>query len=240
MIRQAFVAREGTVLLAADYSQIELRILAHMSGDAALVDSFVKDEDVHRRTASEIYHVAADQVTDEQRAVAKAINFGLMYGKTAFGLAEELHISRTEAKDMITRYFDRYRGVKEFLDTQVHLAHETKRVVTLFGRRRALPEIAAANPMVRANAERMAMNSPIQGTASDLIKIAMRDLDRRLAAGGTHAQLLLQVHDELVLEVPVAEVSRVTAMVKEVMESAVKLSVPLRVNVAVGKNWGEV
>jgi DNA polymerase-1 len=240
LIRQAFIAAEDCVLMAADYSQIELRILAHMSADPSLVDSFVRGQDVHRRTASEIYHVDSDRVTDEQRSVAKAINFGLMYGKTAFGLAEELKISRTDAKNMIARYFERYRGVKDFLDQQVLNAQANQFVTTLLGRKRALPEIASSNPMVRANAERMAMNSPIQGTASDLIKIAMRDLMKQFQLQNLKSRLLLQVHDELLIECPNSEIEVVQKCVVQVMEGALKLSVPLVVNVAVGKNWSEI
>jgi DNA polymerase-1 len=238
LIREAFIADEGNVLMSADYSQIELRILAHLSGDENLVKSFTINEDVHRRTASEIYHVKPEEVTDDQRAVAKAINFGLMYGKSAFGLAEELNISRTEAKDMITRYFNRYSRVKEFLDEQIASAHAHGYVTTLLGRKRALPEIKSSNHAVRANAERMAMNSPIQGTASDLIKVAMVELHAKLANEKT--RLLLQVHDELVLECPKGDVAKITKLVTETMEGALKLKVPLMVNVGTGLNWAEL
>jgi DNA polymerase-1 len=240
LIREAFIAAEDSVLISADYSQIELRILAHLSGDPSLVSSFVTGEDVHRRTASEIYHITTDQVTDLQRSVAKAINFGLMYGKGAFALAEELAISRGEAKKMIDEYFTRYSRVKEFLDSQIELAKERGYLVTLLGRKRALPEIRSTNHAVRANAERMAMNSPIQGTASDLIKVAMVELHRALETQKLKTKLLLQVHDELVLEAPKNEVDVVSALVTRVMEGALKLKVPLQVNVNVGKNWAEL
>jgi DNA polymerase I len=240
LIRQAFIADEGHVLLSADYSQIELRILAHLSKDENLMGSFLKGEDVHRRTASEIFEVKPDQVTDEQRSYAKAINFGLMYGKSAFGLAEELGITRTEAKKMIDTYFARYSKVKEQLDLQIIEAKERGYISTLLGRKRALPEIKSSNPAVRGNAERMAMNSPIQGTASDLIKMAMVKLDQELSKGSWKAKLLLQVHDELVLECPESEAARLTKLVTEVMEGALKLDVPLVVNVATGKNWAEL
>jgi DNA polymerase-1 len=239
-IREAFIAEEGCVLMSADYSQIELRILAHMSGDPVLVESFVKGEDVHRRTASEIFHKSPAQVSDEERSSAKAINFGLMYGKTVFGLAEELHISRADSKRMIDQYFTRYAGVKAFLDRQVAEAHERGHVTTLLGRKRALPEIHSKNPAIRNNAERMAMNSPIQGTASDLIKVAMVRLHRELKTGGFRARLLLQVHDELVLECPKDEVEAVQSLVTSVMESAIELRVPLLVNVGVGRSWAEL
>jgi DNA polymerase-1 len=239
-IREAFIAGEGSVLLSADYSQIELRILAHMSGDPVLIASFVKGEDVHRRTASEIFHKLPEEVTEAERSSAKAINFGLMYGKTVFGLAEELRIPRAESKRMIDRYFTRYAGVKEFLDGQVAEAHERGYVTTLLGRKRALPEIHSKNPAIRANAERMAMNSPIQGTASDLIKIAMVRLHGELKAKKLISRLLLQVHDELLLECPKDEVDEVRALVVSVMESAIGLRVPLVVNVGVGNNWAEL
>jgi DNA polymerase-1 len=240
LIREAFIAEEGNVLISADYSQIELRILAHLSGDDALVDSFLKDEDVHRRTASEIFKIQPEAVNDQQRGIAKAINFGLMYGKSAFALAEELDISRSDAKNMITQYFIRYAKVKEFLDDTIEFAKQHGYVATLLGRKRLLPEIRSSNHMVRGNAERMAMNSPIQGSASDLIKLAMIQLQKRLEDEKFKSRILLQVHDELVLEAPQNEVEKVSALVREVMEGAQVLKVPLRVNVGVGKNWAEL
>ena len=240
LIREAFIAEEEKVLLSADYSQIELRILAHLSEDPNLMGSFIQGEDVHRRTASEIYHIKADTVTDEQRGVAKAINFGLMYGKSAFGLAEELGISRTEAKKMIDEYFTRYSKVKQFLDSQVALAHEQGFVSTILGRKRMLPEIKSQNHMMRANAERMAMNSPIQGTASDLIKVAMVKLDHVLREQKLQSKMLLQVHDELVFECPQAEVETMKALVRDAMENALSLKVPLKINLSTGLNWAEL
>jgi DNA polymerase-1 len=195
---------------------------------------------VHRRTASEIFHISTDAVTDEQRSYAKAINFGLMYGKSAFGLAEELGISRGDAKKMIDQYFTRYSKVKEYLDDAIIRAKETGGITTLLGRKRALPEIRSANHMMRANAERMAMNSPIQGTASDLIKIAMVRLEVRLKAEKLKSKLLLQVHDELVLECKSEELEKVKAIVIDTMENALTLTVPLKVNVGVGQNWAEL
>jgi DNA polymerase-1 len=240
LIREAFIANEGSLLVSADYSQIELRILAHLSGDENLSASFQKGEDVHRRTASEIFHIAPDAVSDEQRGYAKAINFGLMYGKSAFGLAEELGISRGDAKKMIDQYFTRYKKVKDYLDDAIIRAKEQGGITTLLGRKRALPEIRSSNHMLRANAERMAMNSPIQGTASDLIKVAMVRLDEGLLQKKLKSKLLLQVHDELVLEAPMNELEEVKALLIETMENALKLSVPLKVNVNVGKNWAEL
>lgn len=239
-VRRAFLASPGNVLVGADYSQIELRILAHMSGDPELTKSFQKNEDVHRRTAGEIFGVSPDAVTDSQRAVAKAINFGLMYGKTAFGLSQELGISRKEAAETIERYFSRYVGVKAYLDRAIETAKATGETHTLLGRRRKLPEIHSKNHAIRANAERMAMNSPIQGTAADLMKLAMLEIDRRLRDEGFRSKLTIQVHDEVVLDCPIDEAPRVKALVIEAMEGALKLSVPLTVNASSGHNWMEL
>ncbi|MCM2321703.1 MAG: DNA polymerase I [Oligoflexia bacterium] len=245
-IRGAFVPSPGNVLVAADYSQIELRLLAHMSQDPELLRAFRHDEDVHRQTAAEIFRVAPEAVDDRQRGIAKAINFGLMYGKTAFGLAQELKIPRKEAQETIDRYFERYSAVKRFLDRQVAEAGENGYVSTLLGRKRALPDIRSRNGAVRANAERMAMNSPIQGSAADLMKLAMVELDERLREKGLRSRLIIQVHDEVVLDCPKEESEEVLALVTTVMEasgdghSGMKLSVPLKVNAAVGKNWMEI
>lgn len=236
-VRKAFVPQKGSVLLSADYSQIELRLLAHMSGDPELVRSFQRDEDVHRRTASEIFDVPPEKVDDRQRGIAKAINFGLMYGKSAFGLAQELKIGRREAQDIISRYFVRYNGVKRFLDQQILDAKEKGYAETLMGRKRYLPDIQSRNPAVRANAERMAMNAPIQGTAADLMKIAMLNLDQELDQGGYRSKLIIQVHDELLLDCPKDEAEKAQKLVCQVMENAMKLSVPLRVNTSCGDNW---
>ncbi|MGE0615322.1 MAG: DNA polymerase I [Bacteriovoracia bacterium] len=239
-IRRGFVPTEGNQFVSADYSQVELRILAHMSGDQELIHAFQKDEDVHRRTAGEIFGVKPADVDERQRGIAKAINFGLMYGKTAFGLAQELKISRTEAKEMIDRYFDRYRAVKDFLDGQIEQAREKGFTTTLLGRRRPLPDIHAKNPAIRANAERMAMNTPVQGTAADLMKLAMIQLDDSLRDGKYRSRIVVQVHDELLLDCPPAEVEPVRKLLVETMESAMSLAVPLRVNASVGKNWMEL
>ncbi len=239
-IRGGFIPSPGNVLVSADYSQIELRLLAHMSGDKELVGSFLKDEDVHRRTAAEIFGIAPEAVDDRGRGIAKAINFGLMYGKTPFGLALELKISRKEAHDIIDRYFQRYEGVKRFLDSQIEQAREKGFVTTAAGRKRRLPDINSKNPTMRGFAERMAMNTPIQGTAADLMKLAMIELDRRLEQGGYRSKLIIQVHDEVVLDCPVDEAEKVEKLVCEVMEGAMQLSVPLRVNSGRGKNWMEL
>ena len=239
-IRRAFIPSPGNVLISADYSQIELRILAHMSGDVELVKSFQKDEDVHRRTASEIYEIDPEKVDDSQRAIAKAINFGLMYGKTAFGLAQELSISRREAQDTIDRYFRRYHGVKQFLDRQIIEAKERGFTETLLGRRRYLRDLEARNPAMRAMAERMAMNTPIQGTAADLMKLAMIHLDEALIETKMSARMIIQVHDEILLDCPKSEEKAAIALVIKTLENAMTLSVPLRVNAASGSNWMEI
>jgi len=240
-IRRAFIPSAGNLLLSADYSQIELRLLAEMSRDTELVASFKRGEDVHRRTASEIFGVGVESISDEQRAVAKAINFGLMYGKSAFGLAQELGISRTEAKDRIDRYFSRYSGVKLFLDSLILGAKDRGYVTTLLGRKRVLRDIHAKNPALRANAERMAMNTPIQGTAADLMKLAMIRLDERLRNEKARSKIIIQVHDEVVLDCDRDELESVKSWVKDAMENAfqgvVEHEVPFTVNLAVGENW---
>lgn len=238
-IRQLFVAAPGCVLISADYSQIELRILAELSRDPDLVDSFQKRQDIHRRTAAELYHVEQEKVTDEMRAVAKAINFGLMYGKTPFGLSQELGIPRSEAQDMITRYFTRYAGVKNYLDQCILKARENGYVETIFGRRRYLKDIRSQNHAVRTMAERLAMNSPIQGTAADLMRLAMLDVHETLK--GTSSRMLLQVHDEVVVESPRQEAVGVAIQIKQALENAWSKRrehvVPLDVNVTSGENW---
>ena len=239
-IRRAFVPSQGCVLLSADYSQIELRLLAHMSGDKELCASFNRDEDVHRRTAAEIFSISPEQVDDRQRGIAKAINFGLMYGKTPFGLSQELHISRKEAQETIDRYFERYNGVKRFLDRQIIDAREKGYCQTLLGRKRPLPNITSRNAAIRANAERMAMNAPIQGTAADLMKLAMIELDHELEKHRYHSKLIVQVHDEVLLDCPREEAEAVQALTIKVLENAMKLDIPLRVNAAVGENWMEI
>jgi DNA polymerase-1 len=239
-IRRAFIPSQGNVLLAADYSQIELRLLAHMSGDKELLRSFNSDEDVHRRTASEIFGVQPEKIDDRQRGIAKAINFGLMYGKSAFALAQELSISRKEAQEIISRYFLRYNGVKRYLDQSIIDAKERGYATTVLGRKRFLPDIHSKNHAIRGSAERMAMNTPIQGTAADLMKLAMIELDRRLEKDGYESKLTIQVHDEVVLDCPKSEVKDVQKMVCDVMEHSMKLDVPLRVNSDSGENWMDI
>ena len=238
-IRQAFIAPEGNVLLAADYSQIELRIMAHLSADKGLRSAFAKDLDVHRATAAEVFEVDLDAVTGNQRRSAKAINFGLMYGMSAFGLAKQLGISRGEAQDYVDLYFDRYPGVKTFMDNTREQAREQGYVETVFGRRLYLPEINARNGQRRQYAERSAINAPMQGTAADIIKRAMIAVHAWLQTKKVDARMIMQVHDELVFEVNRKDVDKVTAKVTELMVGAADLSVALKVDVGVGNNWDE-
>jgi DNA polymerase I len=238
-IRKAFVPRAGWRFLAADYSQIELRILAHCSADPILIQSFIDDEDIHTRTASEVFQVFPQMITDDLRRQAKAINFGIIYGMSAFGLARELDISNKMAQTYIDHYFARYQGVKTFIEQTIATAHATQRTSTLLGRIRQLPDIASSNHNVRQFAERTAVNTPIQGTAADLIKLAMINVDRRLREKRMQTAMLLSVHDEMIFEVPPDEMDAATAIVREEMETVWKLAVPLKVNMASGENWTE-
>jgi DNA polymerase-1 len=238
-IRQAFVAPKGHVLLAADYSQIELRIMAHLSADKGLLGAFEKEQDVHRATAAEVFEMALDDVTDDQRRSAKAINFGLMYGMSAFGLAKQLGISRGEAQEYTDLYFDRYPGVKQYMEDIRLTASEKGYVETVFGRRLYLPEINARNAQRRQYAERSAINAPMQGTAADIIKRAMISVHAWLQEERPGARMIMQVHDELVFEVEDGKVDAVTATVTELMNGAAELDVALKVDVGVGENWDE-
>ncbi len=239
-IRGAFEPAEGWHLVVADYSQIELRILAHISNDAVMVEAFKTGADIHRRTAAEVFQIPMDSVTPEQRDSAKAINFGIVYGISSFGLAKGTNLTRAEAQHYIDQYFSRYPGVKSYLDNIIVTAKEQGYVTTLLNRRRYLPNIKSRNYQQRSFAERMAMNTPIQGSAADIIKIAMLKVDQKLREEKMAARLLLQVHDELVLEVPTDEVNEVAKLVKECMESVMELAVPLRVDLKVGPNWEQV
>ena len=240
MIRALFEPGEGyDCLLSADYSQIELRLLAHMSGDENFIDAFKRGQDIHARTAAEVFGIPLEEVTPELRRHAKAVNFGIVYGISDFGLARNLHISRKEAGDYISRYFTRYPGVRAFMDKVVAETHETGYVTTMFGRRRELPAIKSRNFNQRMLAERMAMNTPIQGTAADVIKLAMIAAFRKLREAGLKSRILLQVHDELVLEVKESELETVQAILHEAMEHVVSLSVPLSIDVHWGRNWAE-
>ncbi len=238
-IRRAFIPQDGWVLLAADYSQIELRILAHYSEDEILIDSFLKDEDIHARTASEVFNVFPEMMNSDLRRQAKVINFGIVYGMSAFRLSNELGISRKMAKTYIDNYFKRYRGVKDFIDRTIEEAKQTGRTSTLLGRIRLLPELKSSNKILRQAAERTAVNTPIQGTAADLIKVAMINADKALGERNLRASMLLTVHDELVFEVPPEEVDEVAKLVKDTMENVWALRVPLKVNLQSGKNWAE-
>lgn len=236
-IRRAFIAKEGHVLVDADYSQIELRLLAHLSGDEAMCDAFNKGQDIHARTAAEVYGVELSAVTPQMRSSAKAVNFGIVYGISDFGLASNLHISRKEAADFIERYFARYGAVRAFMDACVAQGKAEGYSVTMYGRRRPLPELSSANYNRRQFGERAAMNTPVQGAAADIIKIAMNAVHHALAQEGLRAKLILQVHDELIVECPEEEEERVTALLKSCMESAAALKVPLVADVHAGHSW---
>ncbi len=239
-IRAAFLPATGCRLVSADYSQIELRVLAHMSGDETLISAFRAGEDIHRRTAAEVFHVAPETVGSDQRRVAKVINFGILYGMGPSRLAKELGISFEEAEKHIRNYFARYPGVSEYIRTTLEEARRLGYVTTLFGRRRYIPDLASPQGGVRQFAERMAVNTPIQGTAADLIKAAMVRIDRRLQELGGRASMILQVHDELIFDVPEGEVPQVVESVRQEMEGAARLRVPLEVDVRVGSNWAEL
>ena len=245
-VRRVFIPSEpGAVFLAADYSQIELRILAHLSSDAALIEAFREGADVHRVTAAQIFHVAQGDVSDDQRAVAKTINFGLIYGMSAFGLAHELRIESSQASEFIERYFAKYPGVRSYLDRSLEETRSRGYCTTLFYRRRDIPELRSKDATLRQFAERMAINAPIQGSAADLIKVAMVAIDRALAKEGLRSRMLLTVHDELVFEVPRGELESMQRLVKQIMEAPtlqgvpIRLSVPIVVNLKVGNHWLE-
>lgn len=238
-IRAAFIAPPDHVIVSADYSQIELRIMAHLSGDERLLDAFAKGEDIHRATAAEVFGVAPEAVASEQRRYAKVINFGLIYGMSAFGLARELGLERGAAQAYIERYFARYPGVAQYMEATRHTARDKGYVETVFGRRLWLREIKSSNVGRRQGAERAAINAPMQGTAADLIKLAMIAVDRWLAEHSLASRLIMQVHDELVLEVPQAEVARVRADLPGLMGEVAQLAVPLVVDIGAGSNWDE-
>lgn len=238
-IRKVFVPKEDYVFVDADYSQIELRVLAHMSGDRTLIDAYKQDRDIHRITASEVFNVPFEEVTELQRRNAKAVNFGIVYGISAFGLSQDISVSRKEAAEYIEKYFEAYPGIKEYLDHLVSFAKENGYVKTMLGRIRPIPELKSSNYMQRSFGERIAMNSPIQGTAADIIKLAMIKVDKRLREENFKSRLLLQVHDELLIETHKEEADAVCALLKEEMEQAVKLDVELCVDMHSGDNWFE-
>ncbi|MBA7637240.1 DNA polymerase I [subsurface metagenome] len=240
-IRKAFIPeKENYLLLSADYSQIELRLLAHLSGDPNLREAFSKDEDIHTRTAAELFEVFPQAVSGELRRKAKVVNFGVVYGMSAHGLAKELKIGRKEAEEYINKYFDKYKGVKEYIEKTLEEARKRNYVVTLLGRRRYLPDIKSKSYNLRAFAERTAINAPLQGTAADLIKKAMIEISRKLKEKGLKTKMTLQVHDELLFEVPQEELEEVKSLIQKGMSGALSLSVPLKVDLKTGKNWAEV
>jgi len=237
-IRQAFIpSEEDWVIFAADYSQIELRVLAHIAGDEKLITAFKEDLDIHTKTAMEVFNVGADEVTSNMRRHAKAVNFGIVYGISDYGLSQSLGINRKEAGKFIEKYLDSYPGVKDYMEDIVHDAKQKGYVSTLLQRRRYLPEITSRNFNLRSFAERTAMNTPIQGSAADIIKKAMIDMAHRLEKEGLKTRLLLQVHDELIFEAPKEEIEKLKEIVPDVMEHAVELKVPLKVDFSYGSTW---
>jgi DNA polymerase-1 len=238
-IRRGFIPREGWTFLVADYSQIELRLMAHLSGDPAFIEAFNQGGDIHRQTAALIFNVPADQVTPEMRARAKTINFATIYGQGPFALSRQLNISMEDARSFIARYFERFAGVRAFLDRSIALAREQGYVETILKRRRYIPEIRDRNFNMRAYGERNAQNSPLQGSAADLIKVAMTRIHRAIREEGLRGRMLLQVHDELVFEVPPEELERMQELVRTRMEGVMELKVPLVVDLGVGMNWLE-
>lgn len=236
-MREMFVAAPGHVLVDADYSQIELRLLAHISGDEAMQQAFLSGEDFHTVTAARVFHVPQDQVTHQMRSRAKAVNFGIVYGISAFSLSQDIGVTVAEAKEYMERYFATYTGVRQYMEQVVSQARERGYVETLWHRRRALPELKSSNFNMRSFGERVALNMPIQGTAADIIKLAMVRVHRRLAAEGLEARLIMQVHDELIVECPEAEASRVEQLLQQEMQGVAELSVPLLAEAHTGRNW---
>jgi DNA polymerase-1 len=238
-IREAFIAEPGNLLLSSDYSQIELRIFAHLSGDRELVDAFTQDKDIHTRTACGLFNVTPENVTDDMRRNAKTVNFGIIYGISPYGLSQQLGIPADEARYYIDTYFDRFSGVKTYIESLIQDASAKGYVSTLFGRKRAIPELKSTNRNIKQFGERLAVNTPVQGSAADIIKISMINIWKRLKKEKCISRMLLQVHDELLFEIPEDEKHAMEELVREEMENAVKLSVPLKVDIGIGKNWGE-
>lgn len=236
-LRKMFTAKNGCVLVDADYSQIELRVLAHISGDEHMREAFRTDQDIHTKTASEVFGVPVEMVTPEMRSRAKAVNFGIVYGISDFSLAADIKVPRKEARRYIDNYFDTYRDIKRYLDETVLHARECGYVTTMYGRRRYIPELAAQNHNVRSFGERVAKNTPIQGSAADILKIAMVRVMRRLRQEGMASEIILQVHDELILECPESEAIDAALILKEEMEKAGDLSIPLKVDIGTGYSW---
>jgi DNA polymerase-1 len=238
-IREAFIAEKGNLLLSSDYSQIELRILAHLSGDKSLVEVFQNDGDIHTMTACELFGVSDNNVTDDMRRTAKTVNFGIIYGISPYGLSRQLKIGIDEAKSYIDTYFARYSEVRDYMDTLINNALKSGYVATIFNRKRAIPELKSSNRNIRQLGERLATNSPVQGSAADVIKISMINISNRLKREKLESKMLLQVHDELLFEVPEKEKEVLSRLVREEMEHAVKLEVPLKVDMGMGSNWAE-
>ena len=238
-LRKVFKPKEGYIFIDADYSQIELRVLAHISQDKHMLQAFKNGEDIHKQAASKVLGIPIEEVTKEQRSSAKAVNFGIVYGISDFGLAEQLGISRKKAKEYIEQYLEKYSGIKNFMDSIVEKAKEQGYVETLFHRRRYIPELKSNNYMVREFGKRAAMNTPIQGTAADIMKIAMVNLNKELEESKIDAKIILQVHDELILEAKIEDKEKAKDLLKKSMESAISLSVPLEVEVSEATNWYE-
>jgi DNA polymerase-1 len=239
-IRAAFIAEPGHVLLAADYSQIELRLLAHFSQDPLLVEAFRRGDDIHTLTAAQVFGIPPLMINAEHRRRAKAVNFGIVYGLSAFGLSQQIGIEQREAKKFIDAYFEKYKGVRAFIDRTLEETRREQRVKTLFGRVRPIPDINSKNANMRGFAERTAVNTPLQGTAADLIKLAMIGIDEEMRSRRLQSRMLLQVHDELLFEVPSSEVETMHRLVQEKMENVHPLKVPLLVEIGVGPNWRDV
>jgi DNA polymerase-1 len=239
-VRQAFIAPPNSHLLAGDYSQIDLRALAHLSQDKSLLDAFLQDEDIHAATAANLFGINASEVTPDMRRLAKTVNFGVIYGMSDYGLEQATELSRDEATQFIASYFTQHPGVEQYIETTKQQTRQTGYVQTLLGRRRYIPEINSSNRQVREAAERMAINMPVQGTSADIIKVAMINLHREMQKRQLKSKMLLQVHDELIFEVPRDEIKEMSQLVSETMSAAVALRIPVKVDIKVGNNWGEM
>ena len=239
-IREAFIAPAGSLLMGVDYSQIDLRALAHLSQDENLLNAFRHDADIHTATAAQLYNVPAAEVTSNMRRLAKTVNFGVIYGMSGYGLEQATELSREDAGKFITAYFEKYPGVKKYLEATKEQARRRGYVQTILGRKRVIQDINSSNRQVRESAERMAINMPVQGTSADIIKKAMINLHREMLQRKLQSKMLLQVHDELVFEVPENEIAEMRQLVPEMMVNAIKLSIPLKVETKTGKNWGEM
>ena len=239
MIRKAFIPDADSVLLSSDYSQVELRVFSSMANATQMMDAFINDQDIHTKTASDIYHVPIDKVDKKMRRTAKAVNFGIIYGISSFGLSEDLGINVKEAKDFIDKYLEAFTGISDYMEKEKEEAYKNGYVTTLMNRRRVIPELSSKNYMIRSSGERMALNTPIQGTAADILKKAMVELYNELKKEKLESKILLQVHDELILNVKNNEVDKVKKIVKDIMENTYKLNVPLKVEIETGKDWYE-